>query len=61
MADPDSSPTQSTTEADLPAAMRVVYRRLQRWRGERKGRERIAEALWATAGELAREYGAAPR
>ena len=57
MTDPDSSPTQSTTDADVPAAMREVYRRLQRWRSERKGRERIAEALWAAAGELARAHG----
>ena len=57
MADPGGSPTQHTSEADVPAAMRKVYRRLQRWRSERKGRERIPEALWAAAGELAREHG----
>lgn len=57
MADPDGSPTQSTTDADVPAAMREVYRRLQRWRSERKGRERIPGALWAAAGELARAHG----
>jgi hypothetical protein len=57
MTDPDGSPTQSTTDADVPAAMREVYRRLQRWRSERKGRERIPEALWAAAGELARAHG----
>ena len=57
MADADGSTTQSTTEADVPAAMRDVYRRLQRWRSERKGRARIPEALWAAAGELAREHG----
>jgi hypothetical protein len=60
MADPESSPTRSTTEADVPAAMREVYRRLERWRSERKGRERIPEALWAAAGELAREHGVNP-
>jgi hypothetical protein len=37
--------------------MRGVYRRLQRWRSERKGRERIPEALWTAAGELARKHG----
>ena len=37
--------------------MREVYRRLQRWRSERKGRARIPEALWAAAGKLAREHG----
>jgi hypothetical protein len=58
MADPDSGATQSAmTEADVPAAMRAVYRRLQRWRSQRKGRERIPEALWAAAGELARAHG----
>ncbi len=57
MVDADGSPTQHTAEADVPAAMRDVYRRLQRWRSERKGRARIPEALWAAAGELAREHG----
>jgi hypothetical protein len=57
MADPDGSPTRSTTGADVPAAMRGVYRRLQRWRSERNGRERIPEALWAAAGKLARAHG----
>jgi hypothetical protein len=56
----DGSPTQSTTEADVPAAMREVYRRLERWRSERKGRERIPEALWTAAGALAREHGVNP-
>lgn len=37
--------------------MREVYRRLQRWRSERKGRARIPETLWAAVGELAREHG----
>ena len=55
--DPDDSPTQRATNADVPAPMREVYRRLQRWRNERKGRERIPEALWAAAGELAQEHG----
>ena len=44
----------------VPAPMRNVHRQLQRWRGERRGRERIPEALWAAAGELAREYGVNP-
>jgi|SRR3954454_9686290 hypothetical protein len=44
-------------EADVPVAMRKVYRELQRWRSQRKGRERIPEALWRAAGELAREHG----
>jgi hypothetical protein len=29
----------------------------ERWRGQRTGRARIPEALWAAAGELAREHG----
>jgi hypothetical protein len=37
--------------------MRRVYRRLERWRKKRKGRERIPKTLWAAAGELAREHG----
>ena len=57
MADSDDSPTQSRADADVPAAMRKLYRRLQRWRQQRKGRERIPEALWSAAGELAREHG----
>src|SRR5438045_7800961 len=44
-------------DTDVPVVMREVYRRLQRWRSERKGRERIPEALWAAAGELARAHG----
>lgn len=43
--------------ADVPAAMREVYRRLERWRKKRKGRERIPKTLWTAAGELAREHG----
>ena len=44
-------------EAEVPVAMRAVYRRLERWRSKRKGRARIPEPLWAAAGELAREHG----
>jgi hypothetical protein len=44
-------------EAEVPVAMRTVYRRLERWRSKRKGRARIPEPLWAAAGELAREHG----
>jgi hypothetical protein len=55
MADPDNSPIRSI--AAVPAAMRKVYRRLERWRKKRKGRERIPKTLWTAAGELAREHG----
>ena len=47
----------AAAEAEVPAAMRKVYRRLERWRKQRTGRARIPEALWAAAGELAREHG----
>jgi len=44
-------------ESEVPVAMRKVYRRLERWRRQRTGRARIPAALWAAAGELAREHG----
>jgi hypothetical protein len=47
----------AAAEAEVPAAMRKVHRRLERWRRQRTGRARIPEALWAAAGELAREHG----
>jgi len=47
----------ATAEADVPAAMRRVYRRLQRWRSKRTGRDPIPESLWAAAVELAKEHG----
>ena len=47
-------------DAEVPVAMRKVYRRLLRWRSQRKGRARIPESLWAAAGELAREHGVNP-
>jgi len=47
----------AVTEAEVPVAMRKVHRRLERWRRQRTGRARIPEALWAAAGELAREHG----
>lgn len=56
MSDPEKSP-QSAADSDVPIAMRKVHRRLARWRSQRTGRARIPEALWAAAGELAREHG----
>ena len=47
-------------DAEVPVAMRKVYRRLLRWRSKRQGRARIPESLWAAAGELAREHGVNP-
>jgi hypothetical protein len=40
--------------------MRKVFRRLERWRQQRKGRERIPQRVWLAAGELAREHGVNP-
>jgi hypothetical protein len=50
----------AAAETEVPVAMRKVYRRLERWRKQRTGRARIPEALWAAAGELAREHGVNP-
>ena len=47
-------------EAEAPAAMRGVYRNLQRWRSKRQGRAPIPEPLWIAAGKLAREHGVNP-
>jgi hypothetical protein len=44
----------AVAEAEVPVSMRKVYRRLER--RQRTGRARIPEALWAAAGELAREH-----
>jgi len=57
MPETENSVQQSAVENDIPVAMRKVYRRLQRWRDQRAGRERIPESLWAAAGELARQHG----
>ncbi|HXS95666.1 MAG TPA: hypothetical protein VN736_13770 [Candidatus Limnocylindrales bacterium] len=53
----DNSVKPSPIENDVPVAMRKVYRRLQRWGRERKGREPIPPALWMAAGALARQHG----
>jgi len=47
-------------DADVPIAMRKVYRRLEGWRSRRTGRARIPESLWVAAGELARQHGVNP-
>jgi hypothetical protein len=46
--------------SEVPVAMRKVFRRLERWRRQRQGRERIPQHLWIVAGELAREHGVNP-
>ncbi len=43
--------------ADIPLAMREVYRRLKWWRSSHARRLPIPEPLWAAAAELAREHG----
>ena len=48
------------TETEVPIAMRRVYRRLELWRGKRRGRAPIPPSLWMAAGELAREHGVNP-
>lgn len=42
---------------DIPPDMRKVYRRLRRWRTSHARRLPLPDALWAAAGELAREHG----
>jgi DNA invertase Pin-like site-specific DNA recombinase len=37
--------------------MKKVYRRLEGWRSRRTGRSKIPAAIWAAAGQLAREHG----
>ena len=41
---------------NVPVPMRKVHGQLQRWRRQRRGRERIPETLWVAAGELARRH-----
>lgn len=41
----------------VPAGMRRVYRRFERWRSSHTGRLPIPAPLWASAVELAREHG----
>ena len=57
MAEPGSRAKRGRVDADVAAAMRKVYRQLERWRKARKGRERIPKTIWAAAGELARKHG----
>src|SRR5712692_5556587 len=44
-------------DGEVPADMRRVCRRLERWRKGHQGRLPIPEALWASAAEVAREHG----
>ena len=45
---------------ELPVGMEKVYRRLERWRKVRSGREPIPERLWEAAAAVAREHGINP-
>ena len=45
------------SEMIVPAGMRKIYRRLERWRKLQTGRGTIPDALWCSAGEAAREHG----
>lgn len=42
---------------EVPAGMRRVCRRFERWRSSHRGRVPIPERLWASAAEAAREHG----
>ena len=45
---------------DIPIGMEKVYRRLERWRQKRRGREPIPRRLWSAAAAVAREHGINP-
>jgi hypothetical protein len=45
---------------DIPINMERVYRRLERWRKKRRGREPIPKRLWEAAAAVAREQGVNP-
>ena len=47
----------SERTANLPAGLEGVRRRLERWRGRRKARPRIAEPLWTAAVKMAETHG----
>jgi hypothetical protein len=44
-------------DGEVPAGMRRVYRRFERWRNGHKARLPIPEGLWASAAEVARKHG----
>ena len=44
-------------EGEVPAGMRRLCRRFERWRKSHKGRVPIPERLWASAAQAAREHG----
>ena len=44
-------------EGEIPAGLRRVHRKLERWRSTRQGRSPLPEGLWKAAAAAAREYG----
>jgi hypothetical protein len=44
-------------QGEVPAGMRGISRRFERWRSSHQGRLPIPKRLWASAAEAAREYG----
>src|SRR5579862_1293757 len=52
--------TMANEISAIPPDMRKVYRRLRRWRSSHARRVPLPDALWAAAGELAREHGINP-
>ena len=47
----------ATATLTVPAGMRRVCRRFERWRNAHKGRLPIPDGLWASATELAKTHG----
>jgi hypothetical protein len=45
------------TALEVPTGMQRIYRRFERWRSSHRGRLPIPKALWASAADVAREYG----
>jgi len=56
MSELDTKTSASGDDSDVPVEMRKLYGRLQRWRDQRKGRQRIPAGIWSAAGRLAREH-----
>src|SRR5215470_16337465 len=57
---PGEEAAMTAIASEVPVTMRKVFRRLERWRRQRQGRERIPQRLWVAAGELARQHGVNP-
>ena len=43
--------------AEIPAGLRRVYQKLERWRSTRQERSPLPDELWRAAAEAAREHG----